>query len=216
MNDLQHGMKDTVAAFDEEMFGISVQVSKHLRGSYLAALDGAGDELKYDRQAILKEGLSMFENTFGFPSKSFIAPNYVWDDTVEMTLADAGVSILQGAAVKTIATKYGGPVKRKRLYQGQTNRFGQVQLVRNVEFEPSSNPGMDWVGSSLKAIENAFKWKKPAIISTHRVNFTGYINPGNRDRNLKSLDNLLKNILNFWPDVEFITSDKLGKIILNQ
>ena len=61
----------------------------------------------------------------------------------------------------------------------------------------------------------AYYWNKPAIISTHRLNYVGYINPSNRDKNLKLLDHLLSSILKKWPDVEFMTSVELGDTILN-
>ena len=57
--------------------------------------------------------------------------------------------------------------------------------------------------------------KKPAIISTHRVNFIGSIFQKNADENLKKFDYLLKTILKKWPDVEFMTSGELTQI-LNQ
>ena len=71
------------------------------------------------------------------------------------------------------------------------------------------------ISSCLKEIEIAFKWKKPAIISTHRVNYIGYINPKNRDLNLPLLKELITMILKSWPDTEFISSDQLGKLIKN-
>ena len=62
---------------------------------------------------------------------------------------------------------------------------------------------------SLKEIQTAFFWQKPAIISTHRINYVGGIDLAHRDRNLKALDLLLKNILKKWPEVEFLSSDQL-------
>src|SRR5690606_22010632 len=100
-------------------------------------------------------------------------------------------------------------------FQGQQNDLGQYYLVRNARFEPSSNPNKDWINSCLKEIETAFFWKKPAIIETHRVNFIGFLNPKNRDGNLKLFNQLLKEIIKRWPDVEFKASDELGNLIKN-
>ena len=92
--------------------------------------------------------------------------------------------------------------------------LGKLFLVRNCVFEPSQKPaGFDNVGECLKDIQNAFFWKKPAIITAHRLNFVGYINPENRDRNLKMLKELLSSILKKWPDAEFMTSPQLGNLI---
>ena len=54
---------------------------------------------------------------------------------------------------------------------------------------------------------------RPAIISSHRVNYVGFLDERNRDKNLKLLKTLLDKILNKWPDVEFLSSDEMGLII---
>ena len=75
------------------------------------------------------------------------------------------------------------------------------------------SPAYDWVGSCLKEVETSFFWHKPAIISSHRVNYIGWINPANRDRGLALLDELLNRLIKLWPDVEFMTSVELGDLI---
>ena len=87
--------------------------------------------------------------------------------------------------------------------------------MRNAFFEPSSDLNKDWIRSCLKDIDMAFKWKKPAIISSHRVNYIGGINQSNRTRGLRLLNELLKIIIVKYPDVEFMSSDHLGKLIIN-
>ncbi|MGY6555170.1 MAG: hypothetical protein ACXIUM_11695, partial [Wenzhouxiangella sp.] len=59
----------------------------------------------------------------------------------------------------------------------------------------------------------AFQMNKPAIISSHRINFCGFIDESNRDQNLEALDYLLKAVLQRWPDVEFITSEELLDVV---
>ena len=56
--------------------------------------------------------------------------------------------------------------------------------------------------------------KKPVIISSHRLNYIGYIDSNNREKNLKLFRELLQQIVKYWPDVEFISSDKLADIIV--
>jgi hypothetical protein len=41
----------------------------------------------------------------------------------------------------------------------------------------------------------------------------GELDPGNRKVNLRLFKELLQRILKQWPDVEFMTSDKLGDLI---
>jgi hypothetical protein len=99
-------------------------------------------------------------------------------------------------------------------YIGQKNRLGQIYLTRNCFFEPSQ-PGRDWVDSCLNDIRIAFRCRKPAVISSHRVNYIGALDPKNRESGLRQLSALLKSILQQWPDVEFMTSDELGQFISN-
>ena len=74
-------------------------------------------------------------------------------------------------------------------------------------------PRKDSVSLCLKGISSAFKSKKPAIISAHRLNFIGVLDLSNRDNNLRNFRVLFKNVLREWPDVEFMTSDELGHLI---
>jgi len=73
--------------------------------------------------------------------------------------------------------------------------------------------GKDWVNSCLNDIDMAFRWNKPAIISSHRVNYIGALDPGNRENGLSQLKQLLKEVVSRWPDVEFMTSAELGDLI---
>jgi hypothetical protein len=56
----------------------------------------------------------------------------------------------------------------------------------------------------------AFRWGKPCVISSHRVNYIGELNKKNRELTLTMLDGLLRRILTEYPDVEFMSSDQLG------
>jgi hypothetical protein len=62
----------------------------------------------------------------------------------------------------------------------------------------------------MKEISSAFFWKRPAIISSHRVNYIGAINEKNSKRGLTDLQNLLQRIVKTWPDVQFISSEQLA------
>ena len=88
--------------------------------------------------------------------------------------------------------------------------------VRNVVFEPTNEIGFDWVNYSLKQVEAAFRWNRPSIISSHRVNFCGHIDPKNRETGINALKKLLKKIVKKWPDVEFMSSVELGELIAQQ
>ncbi len=161
----------------------------------------------------LSEGLGLFESIFGFRSKSFIPPCYTWNSDIEETLCINGVKYIQGLIVQSIPTGTFGKYKKKYHLLGERNRFDQYYLVRNAFFEPSLSKSTDPVGECLERINIAFRWNKPAIISVHRINFIGILDPKNREKSLRLLDVLLSEIIKKWPDVEFLTSDKLGDLI---
>lgn len=91
--------------------------------------------------------------------------------------------------------------------------MGLCYLTRNVFFEPSYNENNNCVDDTMKEIEIAFRWRKPAIISSHRVNYVGRIDENNRANGLNQLNLLLKAILKKWPDVEFMSTNELGVLI---
>ena len=98
---------------------------------------------------------------------------------------------------------------------GQKDKSGLRYITRNCFFEPSLQ-GEDWVDSCINNISIAFRWHKPAIISTHRVNYIGSHNPANRDIGLFQLKVLLQTILRNWPEVQFMTTPQLGELMKSQ
>lgn len=161
----------------------------------------------------LAQGLDLFEDIFGYRSKSFIPPCYTWNSDIEGVLFEKGIKYIQGLVVQSIPTGTFGSYKKKYHFMGDRNAFGQYFLIRNGFFEPSLDKASDTVDDCLRRIEIAFKWKKPAIISSHRINYVGSLDENNRTQNLKLLNNLLTRIIHIWPDVEFKFSDELGDII---
>lgn len=106
-----------------------------------------------------------------------------------------------------------GDNKRKmiRHYLGEENKNHQIYSIRNCSFEPSID-GTDYE-KTLKEISNAFFWNKPAIISSHRINFIGSLHPENQKKNALKFRNLLKSIIDKWPEVEFMDTVSLGELI---
>lgn len=213
---LQKNDTITKEAFNQGICSLSGHILSNPRGSHLAAYDGSVDEKIFSVDEIVKEGLTKFKQIFGYSSKSMIAPNYVWNDEVEEAGFAKGVRYIQSSTAQRLPSSFGAKTQIKRHYMGQRNILGQMYLLRNCHFEPSSNPHKDWVDSCLNEISIAFKMKKPAIISTHRVNFVGRLNEKNRDRGLNDLSKLLNVIIKKWPDVRFMTSDQLGDFITNR
>ncbi len=213
MKSLRDNIGHTKLAFDFRMFDLSTSLIPS-ENSFMEAFNYRdSNELRFHQNAIT-EGTGLFEKIFGYRSESFIAPCYIWSNDLNVTLKNCGINIIQGDFYQFQPTR--GKLRKVIHYTGQKNKLAQYFVVRNVYFEPSENPSFDWVGSALSEISNAFFWHKPAIISSHRMNYIGFIDPENRRRNLILLRQLLKTIKLKWPDVEFMSSDQLANLLQNR
>ena len=163
---------------------------------------------------VIRDGLDAFETVYGYRSDHFNPPGGREHPLIHKTLKECGVTYLDTPLIKT-EHQGRGNYKKVINYTGKKNREGQVYLVRNVVFEPTDDRGVDWVDFTLKQIEAAFRWNRPAIISSHRVNFCGHIDPENRKLGIESLKTLLQRITTRWPDVEFMAANELGNLISN-
>ncbi|MBI1224010.1 MAG: hypothetical protein GC192_02120 [Bacteroidetes bacterium] len=173
------------------------------------AFDVKDDTEKFEY--ILKSGTDAFESVFGNRATSFTPPAHQFPSWLESVLPKYGIKYLDK------------PFYRKRhLGNGRfrtefnstkwDNKIGLHVLVRNVVFEPNDG-NIDHIEKALQQIEAAFRWNKPAIISSHRVNFCGHINENNRKIGIQALRQLLKKIVSRWPDVEFMAAHELGQLI---
>jgi len=209
MNALQNNVGLVRFAFKNRMYDLSTDTSIS-ENTFMDALNFSSEtELEFQEKTLI-EGLNLFEVIFGFRSLSFIAPCYISNRSIDKILNDNGVKILQGVQFQLEPIIGNGhKFKTKFRYSGQLNGHGQRNLVRTCHFEPSHNVNFDFLGDCLQRIKTAFFWGKPAIVSTHRMNYIGFIDSTNRDRNLPKLKMLLQKILREWPDVEFRTSDQL-------
>jgi hypothetical protein len=213
LKSLQKQDVSSLTAFEEKMFSVSRGIGSTCKKENL---DGFGcyepKELQ-ELKNILADAAEMFKTNWGYTSKSIIAPCYIWRTEAEHYFKEIGVTYIQSGRVQTVTNFNDKPNTFIRHYTGQRNSLNQIYTIRNAVFEPSSNHEINWVMNCLNDIEVAFRWRKPAIICAHRVNFVGSINPHNRDNNLKLLSELLNRIVQKWPEVEFVSSDELGDII---
>ena len=202
-------------AFQWQMYSVIFDEKRSsCRLEYLDAFGGDDNRQPKDYPTIIREGCTLFEKIHGYAASSFIAPCYTWPDRINKSLLQSGIVFLQGGRVQKSPnrTKKHG-FKRYYHFTGQSNEHRQIYLQRNAYFEISDKPDKNWVDTCLKEIFLAFKFNKPAIVSSHRVNFIGGICPQNRNKNIAQFKKLLKNITRKWPDVEFMSSDQLGELI---
>jgi len=204
---LQKGDKDTHLAFGVGIAGIFPKENPQNR-TYLVAYSIYSPEDLISHKSTITEGLELFEQVWGFQSQSFIAPCYTWSQSLEPVLSERHVQLIQG---KMTQIEPKAEYKNRKIfhYSGEQNWLEQRYNIRNCVFEPTYSPHFDWVDSCLNQIQIAFNTHKPAVITSHRVNYIGAIEASNRDNNLLKLKTLLSVITRKWPDVEFISSDNL-------
>lgn len=218
MRALRNGDPSTLAAFKEGVTGIP---RKGIGGAIVPNFQAAFqidtvDDIPYQKE-VIKTGAELFEKMYGYKAKFFVPTNGYFNNTLEKDLLDAGVNYID-TAKRQQEPLGNGLYKINTRFIGDKNQYGQIYLTRNCFFEPAATgyevpSNYDWLNYCLKEIEIAFRWHKPATISSHRVNYIGYLHPENREKGLKALSQLLGEIIKRWPDVEFMTSVELGDLI---
>ncbi len=164
-----------------------------------------------EHRNIIYDGLNLFKEVYGYCSITFTPPAQQLHPSLYKYLPEVGVIGLDKP--RTMRRHQGNgkfSIEKNKLELDKTT--GLVNLIRNCVFEPTEGK-RDWVKYTLKQIETAFFWNKPAIISTHRVNFCGRVSAENRQVGIIALKELLKKIKHRWPEIEFITADELAQII---
>lgn len=215
---LQMGDKSTLLGFENEVTGMP-----GIKGEKLPDFQAAFDldtkaDLPYQKE-VIKTGLDLFEQLYGYRSKYFVPTNGPFNNSLEKDLFDVGIRYIN-TGKKQREPLGEGQYRINTRYLGTKNQYGQIYLTRNCFFEPAATgfevpANYDWINYCLKEIEIAFRWHKPATISSHRVNYIGYLHPENRENGLRQLKELLSRMLKRWPDIEFMTSSELGNLIVN-
>ena len=215
MRALQSGNKAVLKTFEQEVTAVHIGPNNEFLGDFQAAFDlDVPEDVNYMND-VLAEGLDLFEKLWGYKSSYFVATNGPFNNSLEQVLSDKSIKYILGERLQNEPLG-NGKYKKHIHYIGMRNKFSQIYLTRNAQFEPAiSYNGLNEnpIESCLESIERAFRWRKPATICTHRINYIGSIDQNNRTNNLKLLNNLIKAIITRWPEVEFMTSVELGDVI---
>lgn len=211
MKALQNQSPKTRTAFEYGFWGFDPVPCGESSITYQAAFDiDEPEEVEY-LKSVVNEGIDLFKELVGYAPEFFVPTNGSFNLALLEKLKEKGIEYVLLDKLQKEPLGH-GKFKTHFRYLGKKSKFDQIFLSRNAAFEPSAG-GKDWIDSCLNDISTAFRWRKPATISTHRVNYIGYLDPKNRDNGIKQLRELLKQILKKWPEVEFITSVELGHLI---
>ena len=157
---------------------------------------------------ILEDGLNQFEQVWGFRSDTFTPPAQKLHPSL-YPVAEAGGVVSIDKPLRCARAMGDGTSRSEVNRSGRQKGQDHVTVVRNVVFEPCKDMGFEPVGRALDQIQAAFFWGRPAVISSHRVNFGGHLDEPNRQRGLDALSRLLQSIVARWPEVEFVSVDQL-------
>ncbi len=211
MKALKAGNPDLRRAFDYEIISHALPGANTCASFFMDAFNADSTADLAAINANCSEGLDIFENTWGFKSRTVIAPCYYWHPASETLFADKEVRALQGIRVQKVPGLNHQPAGFRKSYHfnGEKNKHGQYYFVRNCFFEPSLDPVKHGGDACLRQVEAAIRQGGPAIISAHRLNFIGRISPSNRQKNLQAFDALLGAIIKQYPSVKFLSTPGL-------
>lgn len=212
---LNHAFEDPAVDFARELCMVGVD-SAFYKG--IDALNNSNTLV--DAGEYIGDGVALFERFFGFRPKSFIPPCYVADKERERIAAGFGINTIQSSLMRNIPKGADAYSRRINIF-GRSGFSGLCRLTRNVQFEPSRSMFQsrnidECVNSAIVEIEAAFSRRQPAVICTHRVNYTSRVDDAHREYSLEALSALLQRLASRYPDCEFMTSDQLGEVILSQ
>lgn len=162
---------------------------------------------------IISTASLMFQQLFGSPSASTVAPCYLWNDEIEQLWAENNIQYIQTAGYRCTGRDVTGKYTQNPalIRVGDKNKYGLIYLVRNVMYEPVD--GKNTAETAYQEALVAFKQALPISISTHRYNYTRSLDE--HEKSLAGLDALLTNLTQHLANIRFLSSAELGAQLSN-
>jgi len=204
MQKLREGNKDLLFAFDQGFVSLGIPGMLSPEREFRAEFFFTSEEQKPFLVNAIRDSVTLFREIFGHLPRVFVPGNGIFHPEFDAVVASSGIKFLYVSHSMPYPVNTGA-LKYRRFITGQKGTGGLTYYTRNCAFEPTA-VGYKGIDLTIKQIAAAFRWGKPANISTHRVNFAGGIDPTNRAIGLIELKKLIKGILKRWPDVEFMSS----------
>jgi hypothetical protein len=216
MKDLKNSNEVTLDGFNNRIWGQGVlesmnNTSVRYRSTFQIKHH---DELEKLKKSI-EDGIEIINNLFNQKTTYFLAPDGPYHLSLNPTMVKSSIKYigLRKLHRNPLDNKW---YQNKYFWLGKKTKEGLRVITRNVIFEPNSPRYTDWLQHAMGEIEKAFKFNNPAVVCTHRANYVSGLNLDNRKNGLELLEALIEQILNQYPDVEFMTSSQLGDLITNK
>jgi hypothetical protein len=130
--------------------------------------DGA-DRSATDLVAWLSPAVDTVERLGGTRPRSAVAPHYVLGDAAEAAWAALGLEFVQSAERRLQP----GEDDARVSYLGQPGGHGLTHLTRTVRFDPRPQRSGHHRAEAEAALRRCVDQGLPAVVDTHRINFTG-------------------------------------------
>jgi len=157
------------------------------------------------QQALVAGGVTAFTDFWGAPPTSAVAPCYLREDATERAWAAVGVHYIQTAGYRCTGRAADGHYYQEPpwIAPGSCSAAGLYYLVRNVMYEPRDGRGET---EAWRELEQRVAEAQPAVLSTHRYNYTGEGATAAR----AGLDRLLSRARESYPKLRFLASPEWG------
>jgi len=164
------------------------------------------------RQAVQEE-VSAFQTIFGCPPRVVVPPTFVWNAVVEQAWAEAGVEVIVTPGRRYETRDAAGQLAGAgaSIYNGQAGNNGSVYLVRNDYFEPALGHTAE---QAIAALDLKTRLGRPTLLESHRFNFLG--SDERLTNALAELEKLLRLALDIHPDLAFLSTEKLARILVTR
>lgn len=206
---LQENDRAARALFDQEMmFGYAALWEK-IYGEYFISPDTF---LSYAKQeTVIKDGMRIFRDLFGFSPLTTGAPGYLWNEDTEKIWHENGIKVIQAGNRQHLGVSAEGKgIRGKERTMGEKNVLNMIYLTRNIDFEPWLFPRD--LESYITDMHHLIKTGEPIVISSHSINYISRLK-NYRDITLPILDKLLYTIENRYSDVYYISDVQLAQAI---
>ena len=151
----------------------------------------------------VRDGLDLFEKVYGYRATAFTPPSQTFQPSLLPGLGEMGLLGIDSPLYSKRAD-VDGKIHTSWAFNGFTDKkSGLRTLVRNAVFEPVQDKRA--VQVALNQVEWALKMGNVAHLSSHRLNFSGHIDPENGQHGTGQLDVLLGEIKKRWPAIHFIS-----------
>lgn len=168
---------------------------------------------KLDRGAIdraVAEEVACFLRVFGSAARVAVPVTFTWTADVEAAWACHGIRTVVTPGTRNIGRdEHGRLIGDKSIIRnGDVAAGGAVFVVRDIYFEPALGHRAE---RALCEIREHVRLGRPALLETHRFNFTG--SAAQAQDSLAELRRLLQGALTAMPQLRFLSTEALGEAL---